>query len=101
MSVRERYRAGSFPSDTEPSPQEHSVRLREVAAALDRLSEEQRQVLHLIAVEGLSYQEAAAIIGVPIGTLISRLSRARGRLRAIEDGEAVDPSPVSLRIVEN
>lgn len=100
-AVRERYRASSFPPDTGPSPQEHSVRLREVAAALDRLSEEQRQVLHLIAVEGLSYQEAAAVIGIPIGTLISRLSRARARLRAIEDGDADDRSPVSLRIVEN
>jgi RNA polymerase sigma-70 factor (ECF subfamily) len=66
------------------------------------LSPEQRQVLHLVAVDGLSYQEAADAIGIPIGTLISRLSRARARLRAIESGEAGDSRPpVALRIVES
>lgn len=94
--VRERYRASTAPPDVEASPQEHSVRLREVAEALDRLSAEQQQVLHLVAVEGLSYQEAADAIGIPIGTLISRLSRARAHLRALESD-----APVPLRIVEN
>lgn len=101
-AVRERHRTGTAPAAAEASPQEHSVRLREIAEALDRLSPEQRQVLHLVAVDGLSYQEAADAIGIPIGTLISRLSRARARLRAIESGEAGDSRPpVALRIVES
>jgi len=100
-AVRARYRDKSLPTEADTSPQEHAVRLGQIAAALDRLSPEQRQVLHLIAVEGLSYQEAADVVRIPIGTLISRLSRARARLRAIEDGELNQGPPVSLRIVEN
>ena len=49
--------------------------------AYDRLSSEHREVLLLVGVEQLSYDEAAQALGVPIGTVMSRLSRARGRLR--------------------
>ena len=75
--------------------------VRSVAEAVGRLSAEQQQVLHLVAVEGLSYQEAADAVGIPIGTLISRLSRARARLRALDDDEPAGRAPASLRIVEN
>ena len=51
------------------------------------LPDEQRAALHLVAIEGLSYQEAAVTLGIPIGTLMSRLGRARATLRAMEDGE--------------
>lgn len=54
--------------------------LREVQAVLSRMSEDQRAVLELIAVEGHSYKEAAAILEVPIGTIMSRLARARSTL---------------------
>lgn len=100
-AVRERYRAGAVPPDPGLLPQELSIRLREVAEALDRLPPEQQQVLHLVAVDGMSYQDAAAVIGVPVGTLISRLSRARARLRQLESGEPSQIRPVALRIVEN
>ncbi|MGE0152140.1 MAG: RNA polymerase sigma factor [Reyranellaceae bacterium] len=55
--------------------------LQEVVAALGGLSLEQRQVLLLVALEGLRYEEVAQVLGVPIGTVMSRLSRARDRLR--------------------
>ncbi len=100
-AVRERYKARSVPQDAGPPPQEQSVRLREVTEALGRLPIEQQQVLHLVAVEGLPYQDAADAIGVPIGTLISRLSRARARLRALESEDLEDGRPAALRIVES
>lgn len=49
----------------------------EIIAAVERLPEAQRTVMLLVAVEGLSYAEAAETLGVPIGTIMSRLSRAR------------------------
>lgn len=58
----------------------------------DRLSDEHRQVLLLVAVEELSYDETAATLGVPIGTVMSRLSRARQRLRdEISGGAGASP----------
>ena len=52
-------------------------------AALDWLPEEQKSLLLLIGVEDLSYEEAAKVLGIPIGTVMSRLSRARPRLRGL------------------
>ncbi len=63
------------------------ARVREAALALP---EEQREVLMLVVVDGLSYQEAADIIGVPQGTVMSRLSRARQKLARSIDAV---PSP--------
>jgi len=54
---------------------------------VDGLPEEQRSVLLLVSVEDLSYAEVAGILGIPIGTVMSRLSRARERLRQSVDGE--------------
>ena len=54
---------------------------REVLEAANKLSEDQRAVLGLVVVEEFSYQEAATILGVPIGTVMSRLHRARRELR--------------------
>ena len=56
--------------------------LREVDRAMATLPEEQRVVLALVAVEGLSYREAAEVIDIPIGTVMSRLARARAALAA-------------------
>jgi RNA polymerase sigma-70 factor (ECF subfamily) len=47
---------------------------------------EQRQIVLLVAVEGLAYGEVAQILGIPVGTVMSRLSRARDRLRDAVDG---------------
>jgi RNA polymerase sigma-70 factor, ECF subfamily len=60
--------------------------------AFSVLSEEQRSVLLLIGVEDFSYGEAARVLGVPIGTIMSRLSRARGRLRRHMYGERAENS---------
>lgn len=54
--------------------------LHEVVAAMDELSEEQREVLSLVAVAGMSYREAAEVLQVPTGTVMSRLARARAAL---------------------
>ncbi len=74
-----------------PSDQESRVRLAQIRQAFLTLPEEQRAALHLVAVEGLSYQEAAAALGIPVGTLMSRLGRGRAALRAFEEGRTQDP----------
>jgi RNA polymerase sigma-70 factor (ECF subfamily) len=68
-----------------PAGQEHAVRLGQIREAFMALPEDQREALHLVAVEDLSYQEAADALGIPIGTLMSRISRARARLRSFEE----------------
>lgn len=62
---------------------ESELTLQAVAAALARLPAEQRAVVALVCVEGASYKEAAEITGVPIGTVMSRLARARRALAAV------------------
>jgi RNA polymerase sigma-70 factor, ECF subfamily len=68
------------------------VHLGRTMAALMTLPEEQREVLVLVALEGLSYRDAAEILGIPVGTLMSRLGRARGALRAAT-GHGHQPTP--------
>src|SRR5215469_1248212 len=57
--------------------------LRELEQALGCLAEEQRAVILLVGLEGMSYETAAEILGVPIGTVRSRLSRGREALRGL------------------
>jgi RNA polymerase sigma-70 factor (ECF subfamily) len=64
-----------------PESQELRVTLGEIQDAFLRLRDEHREILLLVVVEGLDYQEAADILGVPVGTVRSRLSRARQALR--------------------
>lgn len=61
--------------------QEDVLVYKELLEAVDRLPDDQRSVLLLVAMEELSYAEAAAILGIPVGTVMSRLSRARERLQ--------------------
>ena len=67
---------------------------RDLLRGLEQLSEAHRSVLLLISVEDLSYAEAANVLGVPIGTVMSRLSRAREKLAQLMDAEAVVHPPV-------
>jgi len=66
--------------------QSDALEVRDLAGALQRLSPEQREVLLLVGLEELSYEQAAKALGIPIGTVMSRLSRARERLRALVAG---------------
>jgi len=58
-----------------------------IVAAMQRLPEEQRLAVSLVLIEGLSYQEAAGVAEVPVGTLTSRLSRAREALAVLLGGK--------------
>jgi len=66
---------------------------------LMRLPPDQREVLLLVSLQDLSYEEVARITGVPLGTVMSRLSRARSRLRELMDGRpaAAPPATPALR----
>ena len=83
-------------------PPEHSVEsdrleIRDLDIALRKLPDEQREVLLLIGLEQLSYEETARALGIPIGTVMSRLSRARERLRRLMGG-SIDAA--TLRVVK-
>jgi RNA polymerase sigma-70 factor (ECF subfamily) len=72
----------------------------DLAAALARLPLEQREPLLLVSVEQLSYAECAEALGIPIGTVMSRVSRARVALRAhLEGGGRAEPGVRTLRRV--
>ena len=64
-----------------------SLALAETARAMQALPSEQREALLLVAVEGMSYAEAAGVLGIPSGTLMSRLARARAALRRATDDD--------------
>jgi RNA polymerase sigma-70 factor (ECF subfamily) len=66
--------------------QEERQQMRDVAAAFLRLPPQQREVLWLVVVEGVDYAEAARLLGIPLGTVRSRLSRARTALRDVLEG---------------
>jgi RNA polymerase sigma-70 factor (ECF subfamily) len=65
------------------------IELREVMKQVQRLPAEQREVLMLVAVEGMRYEEVAATLEIPVGTVMSRLSRARDKLKRV----ALQPLP--------
>src|SRR5262245_5169646 len=60
---------------------------RDIERALASLAEDQRAALLLVVLEGLTYREVAEVQGVPIGTVMSRLARARAQIKAYLDGE--------------
>ena len=69
-----------------PAPQHGMLELHDLAEALERLPEEQRQAVLLVGSEGLAYREAAEVLDIPIGTVMSRLSRGREALRRMMNG---------------
>jgi RNA polymerase sigma-70 factor (ECF subfamily) len=99
LHINERRRAARWETDSDPVDMEdlfpaaasqiNTLALREFVEAFENLKEEERSLLLMVAVEGFSYEDAAAVLEVPIGTVRSRLSRARGHLRELlGDGEA-------------
>jgi RNA polymerase sigma-70 factor (ECF subfamily) len=95
-------RRGDVPIETviadllAPPRQQDWVELRDLIAALQVLPKEQREVVLLVGLEGLSYLEAADVLGVPVGTVMSRLSRGREALRRLTS----HGSTARLRVVK-
>ena len=77
--------------------QSDMLEVRDIDTALRRLPVEQREVLLLIALESMSYDETARTLGIPIGTVMSRLARGRERLRGLLETES---SATSLKVVK-
>jgi RNA polymerase sigma-70 factor (ECF subfamily) len=73
-----------------PAPQPGHLALAEIARAIETLPLDQKEALLLIVLEGMSYAEAAGILGIPQGTLMSRIGRARAALRAFS-GNTAEP----------
>jgi RNA polymerase sigma-70 factor (ECF subfamily) len=73
-----------------------ALALRDIDAALAALPDEQRQVVLLVGLEQFAYAEAAGILGIPVGTVMSRLARGRERLRELLAGAA----PARLKVVK-
>lgn len=86
--------AGLVP--TRPT-QSDQLEVMDIESALRQLPEEQREVLLLVGVDDMSYAEVASALGIPLGTVMSRLSRGRERLRQIMAGR--QPG-ASLRVVK-
>ena len=86
-----------------PAAQFERLVVHDLQAALMRLPVEQREVLLLVALEDMSYADAASTLGIPVGTVMSRLSRGRERLRMLLDGGAQGDAPgdaVRLKVVK-
>jgi RNA polymerase sigma-70 factor (ECF subfamily) len=87
MSNRARLLGARTEADVAVAPaQEARAQIQDVLRGLDTLPEEQREVLLLVAVEGFHYDEVAKMLDIPIGTVMSRLSRARDRLGQFVQG---------------
>lgn len=104
-SVREENRIADAGEFLRPAPADPAARLAllELDQAIGKLPENQRQVVLLIDLEDMDYDQAAAILGVPTGTVRSRLARARDTLRRRLDREAgsglsAEPCPVRSRL---
>lgn len=72
------------------SDQEVKAELNSVSEAMQDLSDEHREILVMVCVKGMQYQEVSDLLDIPVGTVRSRLSRARNRLAEILDGHADD-----------
>lgn len=80
------------PEQPHRAQQADALEVRDLADALQRVPADQREVLLLVGIEELTYQEVAAVLDVPIGTVMSRLSRARARLRVELQGKSHVPA---------
>ena len=76
--------------------QGEQLAMRDLQLALNQLPDEQREVLLLVALEDMTYADIAKTLNIPVGTVMSRLSRGRERLRIVLETQA---QPVRLKIV--
>ena len=77
--------------------QDDQLELRDLGAAFAKLPADQREILLLVVLEDMGYDEVARTLELPIGTVMSRLSRGRARLRALMEGR---DQPVALKVVK-
>lgn len=84
-------------ADSLPAPEGRSDAALDLERCLQRLPPEQRAVLLLVTVEDMSYAEVAQVLQLPLGTVMSRLSRARTRLRDLMDAPATAAQPPATR----
>ena len=82
---------------TAPGSLSSGLELRDMETALRELPEAQREILLLVALEEMSYDDVAQALKIPIGTVMSRLSRAREKLRANMEGR---PYVATLEVVK-
>ncbi len=82
------------------APQSDPLELRDLDTALRLLPAEQREVLLLVCLEQLSYADTGKALGIPIGTVMSRLSRGRERLRSLMSGTAAVAATANLKVVK-
>jgi RNA polymerase sigma-70 factor, ECF subfamily len=80
-----RIAAAGPPEESRPPSQEHAAGMQDLARALAGLSPSLREALVLVGAQGLSYEEAAAVCNVPVGTIKARVSRGRKLLAAALD----------------
>ena len=74
--------------DSRPASQTSHMELRQVLDCLEKLPDDQRRAVALVGLESMSYAQAAKVLGVPMGTLMSRLARGREALRRMTEGGA-------------
>ena len=86
-----------IPELAQRAPQSDALLVRDLDRAIARLPAEQRAVLLLVTLEEMSYDQVARTLGIPIGTVMSRLSRAREKLRTMMLGQA---APAKLKVVK-
>lgn len=86
-----------MPELAQRAPQSDALLVRDLDRAIARLPADQRAVLLLVTLEEMSYEEVARTLGIPIGTVMSRLSRAREKLRALMLGHT---PPAKLKVVK-
>jgi RNA polymerase sigma-70 factor (ECF subfamily) len=86
-----------MPELAQRAPQGDALLVRDLDRGIARLPAEQRAVLLLVTLEEMSYEQVARTLGIPIGTVMSRLSRAREKLRAMMLGQ---PVTAKLKVVK-
>ena len=86
-----------MPELAQRATQSDGLMVRDLDRAVARLPADQRAVLLLVTLEEMSYEEVARTLGIPIGTVMSRLSRAREKLRALMAGQ---PVATKLKLVK-